>query len=113
LMIQMVLNDDTWYLVRSTSGVGDFTGSSGKPSPMPAHEIHRMLGAGQSVVEEPAKVKHDLKPGDSVKIIEGPFGSFDGTVGTVDASSGKLTVMIEIFGRSTPVDVEAWQVERV
>jgi len=48
-----------------------------------------------------------------VKIIEGPFGSFDGTVGSVDASSGKLTVMIEIFGRSTPVDVEAWQVERV
>jgi len=113
LMIHMVLNDDTWYLVRSTSGVGDFTGSSGKPSPMPMHEIHRMLGAGKSVVEEPAKVKHDLKPGDSVKIIEGPFGSFDGTVGSVDASSGKLTVMIEIFGRSTPVDVEAWQVERV
>ena len=113
LMIQMVLNDDTWYLVRSTSGVGDFTGSSGKPSPMPMHEIHRMLGAGQSVVEEPAKVKHDLKAGDSVKIIEGPFASFDGSVGSVDASSGKLTVMIEIFGRSTPVDVEAWQVERV
>lgn len=113
LMIQMILNDDTWYLVRSTGGVGDFTGSSGKPSPMPAHEIQRMTGAVQAVVEEPAKVKHDLKSGDSVKIIEGPFASFDGSVGTVDASSGKLTVMIEIFGRSTPVDVEAWQVERV
>ncbi|HEY0984538.1 MULTISPECIES: transcription termination/antitermination protein NusG [unclassified Schlesneria] len=113
LMIQMVLNDDTWYLVRSTAGVGDFTGSAGKPSPMPMHEVHKMLGASHTIAEEPAKVKHDLKAGDNVKIIEGPFGSFDGTVGSVDASSGKLTVMIEIFGRSTPVDVEAWQVERV
>jgi transcriptional antiterminator NusG len=113
LMIQMVLNDDNWYLVRSTSGVGDFTGSSGKPSPMPQSEIDRMMGTAQAVIEEPAKIKHDLKPGDSVKIIEGPFASFDGSVGTVDASSGKLTVLIEIFGRSTPVDVEAWQVERV
>jgi transcriptional antiterminator NusG len=113
LMVQMVLNDDTWYLVRSTSGVGDFTGTSGKPSPMPMHEIQRMLGAGQAVAEEPAKLKHDLKSGDNVKIIEGPFGSFDGTVGSVDPTNGKLTVMIEIFGRSTPVDVEAWQVERV
>ena len=113
LMIQMVLNDDTWYLVRSTSGVGDFTGSSGKPSPMPMHEVHAMLGSSKTVAEEPAKIKHDLKSGDRVKIIEGVFASFDGTVGSVDASSGKLTVMIEIFGRSTPVDVEAWQVERV
>ena len=113
LMINMVLNDDTWYLVRSTSGVGDFTGSSGKPSPMPMHEVHAMLGSGKTVAEEPAKIKHDLKPGDRVKIIEGVFASFEGSVGTVDASSGKLTVMIEIFGRSTPVDVEAWQVERV
>ena len=113
LMIQMVLNDDTWYLVRSTSGVGDFTGSSGKPSPMPMHEVHALLGSSKTVAEEPAKIKHDLKSGDRVKIIEGVFASFDGTVGSVDASSGKLTVMIEIFGRSTPVDVEAWQVERV
>ena len=80
---------------------------------MPMHEVHAMLGSSKTVAEEPAKIKHDLKSGDRVKIIEGVFASFDGTVGSVDASSGKLTVMIEIFGRSTPVDVEAWQVERV
>lgn len=114
LMIQMVLNDETWYLVRTTSGVGDFTGSAGKPIPMQEHEIQRMLGLELSHKEEaPLKVKVDFHPGDHVKIKDGPFESFEGSIETIDEASGKITVLIQIFGRPTPVDLEYWQVERV
>lgn len=114
LMVQMVLNDDTWYLVRSTSGVGDFTGAAGKPLPMQPHEIQRMLGAETSKKEEaPLKVKVDFQTGDHVKIKDGAFESFDGTIEAIDEANGKITVLIQIFGRPTPVDLEYWQVERV
>ncbi|MBI1345235.1 transcription termination/antitermination factor NusG [bacterium] len=114
LMIQMALNDDTWYLVRSTSGVGDFTGSAGKPIPMQEHEIQRMLGREESKKEEsPLKVKVDFQTGDQVKIKDGAFESFEGTIEAIDEANGKITVLIQIFGRPTPVDLEYWQVERV
>lgn len=112
LMVNMVLNDDTWYLVRSTGGVGDFTGAAGKPIPMREEEIQRMLGVEQSRKEEPAKVKVDFETGDMVKIKDGPFDTFQGTIHAIDEANGKITVLIEIFGRSTPVDLEYWQVER-
>jgi transcription termination/antitermination protein NusG len=114
LMVQMVLNDETWYLVRSTSGVGDFTGSAGKPIPMQEHEIKRMLGLEQTKKEEgPLKVKVDFQTGDHVKIKDGAFESFEGTIESIDEANGKITVLIQIFGRPTPVDLEYWQVERV
>jgi transcriptional antiterminator NusG len=114
LMVQMVLNDETWYLVRTTSGVGDFTGSAGKPIPMLEHEIQRMLGLEQTKKDEgPLKVKVDFQTGDHVKIKDGAFESFDGTIESIDEANGKITVLIQIFGRPTPVDLEYWQVERV
>jgi transcriptional antiterminator NusG len=114
LMVQMVLNDETWYLVRTTSGVGDFTGSAGKPIPMLEHEIQRMLGLEESRKEEgPLKVKVDFQSGDHVKIKDGAFESFDGRIHAIDEANGKITVLIQIFGRETPVDLEYWQVERV
>jgi len=113
LMVQMALNDDTWYLVRDTSGVGDFTGAAGKPIAMQEHEINRMLGLEGAKDAEPAKIKIEFSSGDVVKIKEGTFESFEGTIEAVDEASGKVTVLIEIFGRSTPVELEYWQVERV
>lgn len=113
LMIQMILNDETWYLVRDTSGVGDFTGAAGKPIPMQQHEINRMLGSEGAKEAEPAKIKIEFATGDVVKIKEGTFESFEGTIEAVDEASGKITVLIEIFGRSTPVELEYWQVESV
>lgn len=113
LMIQMELTDETWYLVRDTSGVGDFTGAAGKPIPMQEDEIRRMLGLEESKEAEPAKIKIDFATGDVVKIKEGTFESFEGTIEAVDDASGKITVLIEIFGRSTPVELEYWQVEAV
>jgi transcriptional antiterminator NusG len=115
LMIQMELNDDTWYLVRTTSGVGDFTGAAGKPLPMEEHEIQRMLGLAEKAAkpEEQVRMKIPFQIGDTVKIKEGAFESFEGAVESIDETNGKITVLIQIFGRPTPVDLEHWQAERV
>jgi transcriptional antiterminator NusG len=115
IMVHMELNDDTWYLVRDTSGVGDFTGAAGKPIAMMPAEVERMLGDAKTVEgeEKEAKVKIDLSRGEAVKIKEGAFESFEGTIEEIDEEHGKITVLIEIFGRSTPVELEYWEVEKV
>lgn len=111
LFIQMSLNDETWYLVRDTSGVGDFTGAGGVPTPMEDEEIGRLIRQ-EEAVNEPAKIKISLSRGDVVKIKEGTFENFEGSVDAIDEDSGKISVLIEIFGRSTPVELEYWQVEK-
>jgi transcriptional antiterminator NusG len=115
IMVHMELNDDTWYLVRDTSGVGDFTGAAGKPIAMLPAEVERMLGDAKADEgeEKEAKVKIDLSRGEAVKIKEGAFESFEGTIEEIDEEHGKITVLIEIFGRSTPVELEYWEVEKV
>ncbi len=116
MMIHMELNDDTWYLVRDTGGVGDFTGAAGKPMPMQEHEISRMMGkseVGQEAESSQPVVKFSVQVSDVVKVKEGPFESFEGTIDSLDETSGKVKVMIEIFGRSTEVELEHWQVEKV
>lgn len=113
IMIQMILTDETWYLVRDTSGVGDFTGAAGKPIAMSAEEIKRMLGLEAAKEVEPEKVKIEFSTGDVIKIKEGAFEGFEGTIDAIDTSSGKITVLIEIFGRSTQVELDYWQVERI
>ncbi len=113
IMINMELNDDSWYLVRDTNGVGDFTGAAGKPIPMSEDEINRMLGLEDTKDVEPSKVKIDFTQGESVKIKDGTFESFEGSIEAIDEEHGKVTVLIEIFGRSTPVELEYWQVEKI
>jgi transcriptional antiterminator NusG len=115
LMVQMVLNDETWFLIRETSGVGDFTGAAGKPIPMQDHEIQRMLGleVAKQETNQP-KIKISFHPGDRVKIKEGTFENWEGTVESIDEHTGRVTVLVDIFGRSTPVsDLEYWQVESI
>src|SRR5438445_13118324 len=93
IMVQMILNEETWFLVRETSGVGDFTGAANKPSPMKPQEIQRMLGleTAKDEVAQP-KIKIDFVSGDTVKIKEGTFESFEGTVDSVDEANGRVTV---------------------
>lgn len=116
MMIQMQLNDESWYLVRDTSGVGDFTGAAGQPTPMDEHEVRRMLGepdeGEETAVAQPV-VKFSMEVGDTVKVKEGAFESFEGSVDALDPTSGKVKIMIEIFGRSTEVELEHWQVEKL
>ncbi len=119
MMIQMELNDETWHLVRSTGGVGDFTGAAGKPIAMEIPEVRRWLGieevAVKGEVEKPVKaaVKFDVEVGDHVKVKEGPFESFEGSIESMDDMTGKVKIIIEIFGRPTEVELEHWQVEKV
>lgn len=113
IMINMVLSDETWYLVRDTGGVGDFAGSAGKPMPMEQFEVDRMLGKAEDDAAAPAVVDIRFNEGDIVKIREGTFEGFEGTIEGIDQHNGKISVLIEIFGRSTPVELDHWQVESV
>ncbi|MFQ5734603.1 MAG: transcription termination/antitermination protein NusG, partial [Planctomycetaceae bacterium] len=94
IMIQMDLNDESWYLVRGTNGVGDFTGAAGKPIPMQEEEIRRMLDIKEGVDTGEAKVRIDLTLGEMVKIKDGAFESFEGTVDAIDEPSGQITVLV-------------------
>lgn len=113
LVVHMELNDDTWFLVRETPGIGDFTGSGGKPTPMLPHEVNKIVAKQEEKSEEQAVIDVKFKPGDRVRINEGTFENFEGDVDNIDMANGRVTVMINIFGRSTPVELEYWQVENV
>src|SRR5262245_10168606 len=113
IVVHMHINDDTWFAVRETSGVGDFTGAGGKPTPMLASEVARIIQTEEEETSEAPKLDIKFAKGDKVKVKEGNFESFEGEVGSIDEASGRVTVMINIFGRSTPVELEYWQIEAV
>ena len=113
IVVHMHINDDTWFAVRETSGVGDFTGAGGKPTPMLANEVARIVQTEVEETSEAPKLDIRFSAGDKVKVKEGNFESFEGEVGSIDEASGRVTVMINIFGRSTPVELEYWQIEGV
>jgi transcriptional antiterminator NusG len=111
IVVHMELNEDTWFLVRETPGIGDFTGSGGKPTPMLPHEVSKIVAKQEDKSDEAPKLKIDFNSGDRVKIKEGTFENFEGDVDAIDEANGRVTVMINIFGRSTPVELEYWQIE--
>ncbi len=115
MIIQMVLDDDTWYLVRETPGVSDFVGAQPgkKPLPMTDTEVEKLLGQVHEVTAEEPRLKVDFRKGDLVKIKSGPFENVQGVVDEVLPDKGLVRVMVEIFGRQTPVEVEHWLLERV
>jgi len=113
IVVNMEINDDTWFLVRETSGIGDFTGAAGSPTPMLPHEVSRILVKQREKSEKAPKLKIAFSSGDQVKINEGTFENFEGEVDAIDETNGRVTVMINIFGRSTPVELEYWQIEAV
>lgn len=115
IVVHMAINDDTWFLVRETPGIGDFTGSAGKPSPMLPQEVERIVKSARPDEEggEPIKTAIPFKLDDRVRIKEGTFENFEGDVEGIDEANGRVTVMINIFGRSTPVELEHWQIEGV
>jgi len=105
--------ENVWFLVKETSGVGDFIGAEGKPSPMQDHDVEMMLLAAAKQDEEATLQGMEFRKGDRVKIKEGAFQNFEGTVEAIDETKGLITVLLTIFGRSTPVDVEYWQLEKL
>jgi transcriptional antiterminator NusG len=116
LVVHMEINEETWFLVRETPGIGDFTGAGGKPTPMLASEVEkilRLVHPERHAAKEKAPVKIAFEIGDRVKIKEGTFQNFDGEVCGIDQANGRVTVMTEIFSRKTPVEFDYWQIERV
>jgi transcriptional antiterminator NusG len=111
LVVQMEVNEDTWFLIRETPGIGDFTGPTGEPTPMLPHEVNRILQRSEEKTDQAPKLDIRVHTGDRVKINEGTFENFEGEVDNIDATNGRVTVMINIFGRSTPVELEYWQIE--
>ena len=113
IVVQMEINDDTWFLVRETSGIGDFTGTAGKPAPMSPQDVAKIVQKQEEKTAEQPKLKINFQSGDRVKIIEGTFENFEGDVETIDEANGRVNVIINIFGRSTPVELEYWQIEKI
>ncbi len=113
IIINMEVTDESWFLVRETPGVGDFTGAAGNPVPMDEEEVEQLLARIRPHQREEEKAKQviDVKVGDRVKIKEGTFLNFEGEVEAVDETTGRVTVMINIFGRSTPVEMKHYQLE--
>lgn len=112
ILVEMVMSDEAWYIVRNTPGVTGFIGSSGKgakPTPLLPQEIDRILvNMGMSRVN----VDDDLKVGDSVSIVDGPFKGMIGKVDNVDTENNRLNILIDLFGQETSVDVELFQVSK-
>ncbi len=107
-----MIAENVWFLIKETTGVGDFIGSDGKPTSMPEHDVVGMLAASEKAEEQPTLSGLNIKKGDQVKITDGAFESYEGEVDSVDERRGMVSVIVSIFGRSTPVEVGYWQIEK-
>ncbi len=110
VLVEMIVTDDSWYVVRNTPNVTGFVGAGTTPLPMSEAEITNLkkrMGA------DVAKYKIDVKEGDSVKIIDGPFKEFDGKVSEIDMERGKIKVLVNMFGRDTPVELDSLQIKKI
>ena len=110
VLVEMIMDDDSWYVVRHTAGVTKFVGSSKKPIPARDSEIKKIIHRGASTVQ---KIELDVKVGDKVRIISGPFAEFIGDIAEVYPDKSKLRAMVSIFGRETPVELEYKQIQKV
>ena len=112
VMVRANLTDEAYHLIKNTPKVTGFLGSDNKPVPIPDHEADRILGQVQEGVERP-KASISFEIGEQVRVSDGPFASFNGTVQDVDEERSRLKVEVSIFGRATPVELEYSQVEKV
>lgn len=112
VLVEMEMNDDTWHLVKSVPRVMGFIGGTAdRPAPITKREADRILNRVQETADKPRHRK-EFQPGESIRVTEGPFADFVGTVEEVDYEKGRLKVSVSIFGRATPVELEFSQVEK-
>ena len=112
ILIKMILNDDTWHLIKNIPKVSTFLGSKGKPIPISNAEAEKI---SEQVLQGVEKPKHSIifEVGELIKVIDGPFASFDGMIEQIDEERSRIKVAVSIFGRPTPVELEYNQVEKV
>jgi transcriptional antiterminator NusG len=111
MLIQMDLDSESWHLVKDTPKVTGFVGGTTNPPPIPPHEVARITDRMKEVENEPTVI-HSFSEGDSIKVVDGPFSNFSGSVEQVDEERKKVKVLVQIFGRDTPVELEFAQVEK-
>ncbi|MEO8862700.1 MAG: transcription termination/antitermination protein NusG [Candidatus Saccharimonadales bacterium] len=110
VLVEVKMTEDAWYIVRNTPGVTGFVGSGTDPSPIEDEEIEKIM---KRMGRDEPKHKIDFNIGEVVNITDGPFKGFDGSINEVDATKGKLKVLVNMFGRETPVELDSLQVKRV
>lgn len=112
LLVEMELNDKSWYFIKMTAGVTGFVGPHSRPTPLTDEEIKNILKQSETTKAKPIP-KITFEKGEAIRVTEGPFNNFNGTVEEVNHEKGKIKVSISIFGRSTPVELEMWQIEKI
>jgi len=112
LLVEMDLNDQTYLAIKTTPGVTGFIGLGKKPMPLPQSDVDNILKRTEETASKPTP-KIIFEKGEQVRVTEGPFVNFNGTIEEIHPERGKLKVSVSIFGRSTPVELEYWQVEKV
>ena len=112
VLVEMVMSDEAWYVVRNTPGVTSFVGSGTRPIPLQDHEMKTILKQVTKETEKP-KTKISFAKGQSVRVIDGPFTEFIGTVSDINMDRNKVTVLVSFFGRETPVNLDFLQVEKI
>lgn len=110
MLIRMVLTDESWLAVRTTQGVTGFVGIGSQPTPLPKHEVEAIQ---KFMSQGVASYKANFTMGEAVKIVDGPFNDFIGTVDNIDEDKGKVTVLVSMFGRETPVELDFLQVAKL
>jgi transcription termination/antitermination protein NusG len=110
VMVQMKMSEDAWYIVRNTPSVTGFVGSGSEPTPISTDEMEKIM---KRMGRDEPKHKIDFNIGEVVNITDGPFKGFDGTINEIDPQKGKLKVLVNMFGRETPVELDSLQVKRV
>jgi transcriptional antiterminator NusG len=113
VLVRIDLDDNIWYVIKNTPGVMGFVGSNTDPNPLADEEVEAILDTAERGLSEEAKQVIDLAVGDKAKIIDGPFTGFSGVVDEINEEKSKLKLMISIFNRSTPVELEFFQVEKL
>ena len=110
ILVQMKMSDQSWNVVRNTPGVTGFVGNENKPAPLPEEEVNRIL---KQMEAEAPRVRVGLRQGQSIRVIDGPFIDFMGTVDDINEKRGKVKVLLSLFGRETPVELDFLQVEKL
>ena len=112
VLVEMILNDKSWYFIKQTAGVTGFVGPRSMPTPLTSEEVKSILKQSETTKAKPIP-KVTFEKGEAIRVKEGPFNNFNGVVEEMNHEKGKIKVAISIFGRSTPVELEMWQIEKV